>query len=146
MLEIPTKLLLLVAGAAWLAAGVGVVSVGITASHGSWSGAVIIGLVVVFVLFLVMFLNISLKHTKRILGYTEKLTSAFKFFDANSYIIMAVMIGIGVAVRLSGLVPDPGIAAFYTGLGSALLFCAIYYLVTYFAVCDMIPAENPAEN
>jgi hypothetical protein len=142
MLEIPTKLLLLLGGGAWLAAGVSVVSVGLVASHGAWSGAMIIALVIVFALFLVMFLRISSKHTKRILGYTERLTSALKFFDANSYIIMAVMIGLGVAVRLSGLVPDPGIAAFYTGLGSALLVCAIYYLVTYFSVVDLLAAES----
>jgi hypothetical protein len=142
MLEIPTKLLLLVAGAAWLAAGLGVTSVGIGASHGAWSAQMVIALVIVFVLFLVMFLRISLKHTRRILGYTEKLTPAFKFFDANSYIIMAVMIGLGVAVRLSGLVPDPAIASFYTGLGSALLLCFIYYLVTYVAVCDELSVKN----
>jgi hypothetical protein len=142
MLEIPTKLLLLLGGAAWLAAGLSVTSVGITASHGAWSGAMIIALIIVFLLFLAMFLRISLKHAKRILGYTERLTSAFKFFDANSYIIMAVMIGLGVAVRLSGLVPDPGIASFYTGLGSALLICALFYLVTYVAVCDILPTKS----
>lgn len=142
MLEIPTKMLLIVAGIAWLAAGLSVAGVGLVACNGVWTIPMIIGLLVAFALFLVMFLRISVKHTKRILGFPERLTSLFKFFDINSYIIMAVMIGLGVSVRLSGLVPDPAIASFYTGLGAALLVCVVYYLVTYIAVCDELAVAD----
>jgi hypothetical protein len=83
-----------------------------------------------------MFISISNKHIRRIKGYTEELTSIFKFFDAKSYITIAVMIGLGAAVRLSSLVPDPVIAAFYSGLGLALFTSAVYYVATYVACCD----------
>ncbi|MDR3053552.1 MAG: hypothetical protein LBU48_06805 [Coriobacteriales bacterium] len=139
MLGIPTKILLLIAGAAWLIAGAAVTSTGIAASQASWTNDMLIGLLIVFMFFAVMFLMVSRKHKKRILGYTEQLTSILRFFDAGSYIIMAVMIGLGVAVRLSGLVPDPIIAFFYTGLGSALLLSAVYYLVTFLTVWDGFP-------
>jgi hypothetical protein len=135
MLLVPSKSLLLVAAAVWLAAGFSVCSVGISAVTG-WSAAVFAGFAVVYVLFLVMFIRISNKHIHRIRSYTEELTSAFKFFDAKSYILIAVMIGLGVAVRLSGLVPDPTIASFYSGLGLALLTSAVYYAVTYVAYGD----------
>jgi uncharacterized membrane protein YkvI len=142
MLQIPTKMLLLVAAAVWLIAGACVVSVGVTAGNAAWSLNTTIALLIVFLLFLIMFLMISRKHIKRVLGYTDKLSSITKFFDANSYAIMAVMILLGVTVRISGLVPDNIIAPFYTGLGLALLVSALYYLVTYIAVCDELAAKN----
>lgn len=58
----------------------------------------------VFCTFGVMFFKMSMKHTKRIKGY----------------LIMAVMMGGGIWLRSSGLVPDVFIAVFYTGLGYAL--------------------------
>jgi hypothetical protein len=138
---IPTKTLLVVAAAFWLAAGLSVAGVGLLASDAAWTAPMVWAMLIVFALFLVMFIRISIKHTKRILGYTDRLTSLFKFFDAGSYIIMAVMIGLGIAVRLSGLAPDFAIASFYTGLGSALLVAAIYYLVTYLTVCDALAVK-----
>jgi hypothetical protein len=135
MLLVPSKSLLLIAATVWLAAGFSVCNVGISAVSG-WSVAVFVGFIIVYALFLVMFIRISNKHIHRIRGYAEELTSAFKFFDAKSYILIAVMVGLGVAVRLSGLVPDPAIASFYSGLGLALLTSAVYYAVTYVAYGD----------
>jgi hypothetical protein len=126
MLKIPTKMLILVAALVWFLAGAGVASVGVTASEAPWTLSIAGGALVVYALFLVMFLMISRKHIRRILGFDEKLTNLFKFFDAQSYILLAVMVVIGVAVRLSGLVPDFAIALFYTGLGFALVTAAIY--------------------
>jgi hypothetical protein len=144
MLLIPTKTLLLVAAAVWLAAGVSVCSVGVSAMIG-WTIPVAVGFAIVFVLFLGMFISISNKHIRRIKGYTEKLTGIYKFFDVKSYVTIAVMIGLGLTVRLSGLVPDPAIAAFYSGLGLALLTAAVYYVATYVGCCDgLIPKEAPS--
>jgi putative exporter of polyketide antibiotics len=86
---------------------------------------------------------ISRKHIRRIQGYTEELVNLFKFFDAQSYILLAVMMVLGIAIRLSGLVPDPLIALFYSGLGLALITAAIYYTVTYIAVCDELLIKTP---
>jgi hypothetical protein len=135
MLLVPSKSLLLVAAAVWLAAGFSVCSVGVAATSG-WSVAMVVGFVIVYALFLAMFLSISNRHIRRIRGYTEKLTSIFKFFDAKSYITIAVMIVLGVAVRFSGLALAPVIVSFYSGLGLALLTSAIYYVVTYVAYGD----------
>ena len=62
----------------------------------------------------------SMKHTRRIKSYKEEFRPVWHFFDLRGYIIMAVMMGGGIWLRSSGLVPDVFIAVFYTGLGCAL--------------------------
>jgi hypothetical protein len=138
MLKVPSKMLILAAAVVWLAAGISVISVGVLSAAAPWTGVMALASLVVYALFLAMFLRISQKHIRRIRGYTEDLVNLFKFFDASSYIILAVMIGLGVAVRISGLVPDFAIALFYSGLGLALVTAAIYYVVTYIAICDAL--------
>ena len=142
MLKIPTKLLLLVAAFVWLLAGTGVASVGVTVSEDPWAAYMALACLITFVLFLIMFLFITRKHIRRIKSYTDELTNLFKFFDPPSYVIIAIMIGLGMSVRISGLVPPDIIAFFYTGLGSALITSAIVYIVTYVAICDELTASN----
>jgi di/tricarboxylate transporter len=100
-----------------------------------------IACLIVYLLFLIMFLMISRKHIRRIRDYTDEFVSIFQFFDARSYIIMAVMIGLGAAVRLSELVPGFIIAFFYSGLGLALITSGVYYVVSYIALCDELKAH-----
>jgi hypothetical protein len=141
MLLIPKKALLLIAAFVWLAAGFSVCGVGVFAMVG-WTLPVVVGFIVVHVLFLGMFIGISNRHIRRIISYTDKLISVFKFFDAKSYITIAVMIVLGVAVRLSGLVPASAIASFYGGLGLALIVSAVYYVTTYVALCDELTSQE----
>jgi hypothetical protein len=141
MLKVPPKMLMLVAAIVWLAAGAGVTSVGIAASPSPWTIFMGIACLIVYLLFLIMFLMISRKHIRRIRDYTDEFVSIFQFFDARSYIIMAVMIGLGAAVRLSELVPGFIIAFFYSGLGLALITSGVYYVVSYIALCDELKAH-----
>ena len=142
MLKIPTKVLILVAAIVWFIAGASVISVGVTAATEPWSSAMGLASLIVFVAFLVLFLMIARKHIKRIRGYTEQLTEIYKFFDTQSYIIIAVMVFLGAAIRISLLVPEPAIASFYSGLGLALLASSIYYIVTYVAICDELVIKD----
>lgn len=65
---------------------------------------------------------------------TRKLASLSGFFfDTKGYIIMAIMMGGGIALRMSGALPDWFIAFFYTGLGLALLLAGISFVIRYFA-------------
>jgi hypothetical protein len=129
-------MLIVFAAAVWLAAGAGVASVGMTASPNPWTFGTTMAFLIIYVLFLIMFLAISRKHIRRIRSYTEELIGMFKFFDPPSYIILAVMIVVGTSVRLSGLVPGAVIASLYSGIGLALITAAVYYAVTYVAICD----------
>ena len=49
------------------------------------------------------------------------------FFDKKSYLLMVFMIGLGIALRSTGIAPDRFIAVFYTGLGSALTLAGILF-------------------
>ena len=135
MLKVPTLALLLVAALVWLLAGACVLNVGITTAETPWTFDMAIGFAIVFASFLVMFLIIARRHIKRIRNYTDEMMNMFKFLDPPAYIILFVMIGIGASVRISGLVPTNIIAFFYSGLGAALITAAIFYIVTYVALC-----------
>ena len=136
MLKVPTKALLLVAALVWLIAGAAVVSVGVDAAEEPWTPSMALGFLIVYLFFFPMFLRLCRKHTKRIRRYTEELTNLAKFLDPPAYIIILVMIGIGISVRISELVPPEIIAFFYSGLGSALITAAIVYILTYIAICE----------
>ena len=146
MLKIPTKALILVAAIVWFVAGAAVTSVGVTAASEPWT--LLMGTVffAVLIAFLILFLMIARKQIRRIESYTEELTEVFKFFDAQSYIIMAVMIFLGAALRISLLLPDTAIACFYSGLGTALIASSIYYMVTFVATCEQFVVKERSQS
>ena len=84
-----------------------------------------------FCAFGLMFFKMSIKHTKRIKGYQEEFRPVWHFFDLKAYIIMAVMMGGGIWLRASGLVPDVFIAVFYTGLGCALALAGVLFWIMF---------------
>lgn len=134
MFKVSKRALLLVAGAVWSAAGINIVRIGIEA-YGACgpAGRMMIelaaGSVAVYAAFWFMvFSRLLAKHTGRIAGYAEDRHHIWRFFDAKSYAIMAVMMGGGIALRAFGLVPLWFIAFFYTGLGVALLAAGIGFL------------------
>lgn len=53
----------------------------------------------------------------------------------KSYLIMAFMMGGGIWLRSSGLVPDTFIAVFYTGLGCALALAGVLFWMMFFTFC-----------
>ena len=95
----------------------------------------------VFCAFGFMFFKMSVKHARRINGYNEAFRPVWHFFDLKSYCIMAFMMGGGIWLRSSGLVPDVFIAVFYTGLGCALALAGILFWVMFF-VYRPVGGEN----
>lgn len=89
--------------------------------------------VVVFAMFGAMFLRITVRHTTRIHGYSASTLPFWHFFDVPSYLIMGIMMGGGIWLRFSGLVPTQFIAVFYTGLGCALALAGVVLLWQYCA-------------
>ena len=126
--------LLAIAGCVWLIAGFNVARLGILSymELTSISLLYIILSIAVFCAFGFMFYKMSIKHRKRIKGYKEEFRPVWHFFDLKSYIIMAVMMGGGIWLRSSGLVPDVFIAVFYTGLGCGLALAGIIFWVMFF--------------
>lgn len=131
--HVKKRTLLAVAGCVWLAAGINVARLGILSymKLTEISFVHILLSVLVFCAFGAMFYKMSMKHTKRIKGFAEATKSIWHFFDIKSYCIMAFMMGGGIWLHSSGLVPDVFIAVFYTGLGCALALAGVLFWVMF---------------
>lgn len=132
-MKISTEKLLLVAGMVWIVAGANIGNIGIGAiAHDHLVWWVMLGTLVVFLLFhLFVFQKLVKKHAERIRGFEEDKKHIWHFFDKKGYIVMAVMMGGGMALRASGLLPEWFIALFYTGLGLALTVAGASFMVSY---------------
>ncbi len=131
--HVPKRTLLAIAGVVWFIAGFNVSRLGVIAYQSlpgvSWLHGLLS--VVVFCAFGIMFYKMSGKHTTRILNYDEPTRPFWHFFDLKAYCIMAVMMGGGIWLRNSGLVPPVFIAVFYTGLGCALALAGVVFLTVF---------------
>lgn len=132
--HVKKRTLLAIAGCVWLMAGFNVARLGvlsylqirpITALHILMSAIVLCG-------FGFMFYKMSMKHTRRIKEYRQETKPVWHFFDLKSYCIMTFMMGGGIWLRSSGLVPASFIATFYTGLGCALALAGILFWWMFF--------------
>lgn len=148
MLKISTEKLMLVAGVVWFLAGANILKLGLEAYLQDWGwllAPLIVGSCAVFAAFHIrIFTGMVAKHTRRIYGYAEPRKSVFAFFDAKGYAMMAIMMGGGISLRMSGFVPDWFIAFFYTGIGVALALAGVDFLVRYFRTshawgCPFVP-------
>lgn len=130
------KVLLFIAGAVWLLAGINILRIGIS----SWisllpsAGAgkiILLALVCALILtgFFFMFRKIVRKNTNRIRSYGER-TFLLKFMDTRGWLMMAFMMTLGIVLRSSGLLPDEFFAFFYTGLGTSLSIAGILFLIS----------------
>ena len=131
--HVKKRKLLAIAGCVWLIAGFNVARLGVLSYQKLASISVfhILLSLVVFCAFGMMFFKMSIKHTKRIKGYKEEFRPVWHFFDLKAYMIMAVMMGGGIGLRSSGLVPDVFIAVFYTGLGCALALAGVMFWIVF---------------
>ena len=125
--DVKKHTLLAIAGCVWLIAGLNVARLGIQAYQGltGISTVHILLSAAVFCVFGLMFCKMSSKHNRRIQNYQEAYRPVWYFFDLKAYGIMAFMMGGGIWLRFSGLVPDVFIAVFYTGLGCALALSGV---------------------
>ncbi len=143
LFHVKKRTLLAVAGCVWLIAGANVARLGLLSYQEILpvSAIHILLSLVVFCVFGRMFFKMSGKHSRRIHGYEEPFRPVWHFFDWKAYLIMAVMMGGGIGLRASGLVPHVFIAFFYTGLGCALALAGVMFWREFLRY-----QENPAES
>lgn len=127
--HVKKRTLLAIAGCVWLIAGLNVMRLGILSYQqiGPIQPVHILLSAVVFCLFGWIFYRMTRKHTRRISGYAQETKPVWNFFDLKSYCIMIFMMGGGIWLRASGLVPATFIAVFYTGLGCALAMAGVFF-------------------
>ncbi len=132
--QIPKNQLMLIAGLVWCAAGAMVSIIGLPLEFGlAPAHLVLLPLagVIFLVFYLFIFSPLVRKHTGRIRARSEDRLPFWQFFNASSWVVMAVMMGGGMALRLSHLMPDWMIAFFYSGLGVALFLCGVRFLAVF---------------
>lgn len=138
--RLPKNHLMLIAGVVWCAAGAMVCMVGLPLElRLAPSHLVLLPLagVIFLAFYFLVFARLVRKHTARIRAREEERLPFWHFFNASSWAVMAVMMGGGMALRLSHVVPDWVIAFFYSGLGVALFLCGLRF-VGVFARKDVI--------
>lgn len=134
LFHVSKRTLLAIAGCVWMIAGFNVARLGVLSYQALRQITIVHPLLslLVFAAFGMMFYKMSMKHTRRITGYAERWRPVWHFFDRKAYCIMAVMMGGGIGLRASGLVPDGFIAVFYTGLGCALALAGVLFWLMFF--------------
>ncbi len=136
MFKVKNLTLLLIAAVVWLAAGVNIARIGLEEYALGYASVinVALSLLVGIVFWFMAFHKLTVKHTRRIAGYGDERQLFVRFFDKRSFLIMAVMMTGGIAIRSLHLMPDEFIAVFYTGLGSALALAGLLFAANYFRV------------
>lgn len=132
------RTLLAVAGTVWMIAGFNVSRMGLISYSmlEKVSAVHIVLSLLVFTAFASMFYRMSVKHTKRIQSYREDKKPFWYFFDIKSYAIMIFMMGGGIMLRSSKVLPEQFIAVFYTGLGFALALAGVSFWYRFFSYTE----------
>lgn len=133
MLKVKSEKLLIIASVVWVIAGINILRLGVIAIAETELIALLlaIGIAVTFLLFHMMFTKLVGKQSNRIRAYGNNPTCAFAFFDVKGYVMMAIMMGGGIALREFGIIPEWIIAFMYTGIGAALALAGIGFAVHY---------------
>lgn len=133
MLKVSKSTLLFIAGFVWCLAGGNIAWLGIQEflhTEHDFPWLLVLGAVVIFTVFhMAIFSKMVIKHAARIASYPAQRLSIWRFFDVPGYIMMAIMMSGGIALRAFRLVPLWFIAFFYTGLGIALALSGISFLI-----------------
>lgn len=127
-MNISKRYLFYLAGTLWIFAGIMVFSIGLRALVRSWAPWEALVAATIFLLFyFLVFAPLVKKHECRIASDERAQMPWWAFFDKQGYLFIAAMMPLGIALRLSGLVPQCFFAFFYTGIGAALLLCGLQF-------------------
>lgn len=130
-IHVPKNHLMLIAGIVWCVAGAMVCLVGLPLLFKLEPADPILlplAMLIFAVFYLLVFSKLVRKHTHRIRAREEERLPFWHFFNRSSWIVMFVMMGGGMALRLTHAVPDWFIAFFYSGLGIALFICGLRFM------------------
>jgi len=145
IVQIPKNRLMLIAGLVWCAAGAIVCMIGLPLEFGLAPSHLILlplAVAIFLVFYFFVFSRLVEKHAGRIRARTEDRLPFWHFFNASSWAVMAVMMGGGMALRLSHVMPDWMIAFFYSGLGVALFLCGVRFLGVFARKDVLAPAPE----
>ena len=130
------RYLLAMAGGMWLGVGILLLSFSYAWLHSlpaSWmvflGGC---GITAALIISRFGFLKIVDKNVRRIIPMEGK-PCAFAFMSWKSYILVAIMVGMGITIRRSSF-PKPYLSVLYTGIGLALILSSVRYWKVFFGL------------
>jgi hypothetical protein len=125
---IPKGQLYFVACAVWSVAGMVLCyRGGVALVRGKAPALAIAGLVAGVAFYRFMFVRIPRRHIGRIDSSPHQSPCAFSFLDWKGYGMMALMISLGVTLRMSHVVSDSVLGVLYISMGVALLISALEF-------------------
>lgn len=127
--RIPKRYLLFVAALVWTFAG-GMLffrSLGMFFSSGMPPAEMLTCILVGLLFYYLLFSKISLRHISRIVKMPVEQPYIFSFFNLKSYLMMLVMIGMGVTLRITGIIPPEYLALLYGTMAVPLTMSAFRF-------------------
>lgn len=126
---VPKRILLIVAAIVWTFAGGMLIYKAFSFIRGTESIElkIAVGLFGGIIFYLLLFANISKKHTIRIMELENEKPCVFSFFSLRSYILMVIMISGGIFIRNSGYIPMEYLSVFYLTMGTPLFLSAFRF-------------------
>lgn len=118
-------------GAIWLIAGVNVARIGVVSWErvGESTVWMIVGCILTFIAFGMMFVKMVFKNLRRISQISKEKRHIWDCMPLKSFLIMVFMITLGITLRTIPAVPLSFIAFFYIGLGTALALAGVVYFI-----------------
>lgn len=129
---VPKRYLMLIAGCVWTFAGGMLLGKGIgmlaAFPHEVW-WKLLISIPAGILFYQFMFSKVFKRHSERILAIKQEKPCVFSFFNWKAYLMMGSMIGLGVFLRSSGIVPIRYLSLLYVTMGIPLSISAVMFFV-----------------
>ncbi len=94
--------------------------------------------------FRLLFQHISARHIARILTLKPERPCLFSFLSWRSYMLMIIMVGGGIGLRTSGIVPQRDLGALYVAMGLPLLASSARFFYRGFTLSHMDKVQGAA--
>lgn len=128
------RILIALSGITWSIVGIILCNLAINwLSQATHQSGILLGLAGIILSLLIHhfgFLRLVDRNIERILSKKDKVC-IFAFQAWKSYLIVAIMVGMGIALRHSPL-PKPYLSIIYTGFGGAMILSSIRYYRVFF--------------
>lgn len=134
-MKVKKPFLLLFAALTWFVGSFMVLKTGVVAALTEYNFfSMLVSLAVFSAFHIFIFGRLVKRHTLRIMDSEEPKLFFLSFFDLRSWLVMIFMMGMGIALRRLGILPNWWIASVYVGIGSALAVGGIHFALYYIRV------------
>jgi len=129
------NVLLIFAGIVWMAASFILIFKGILFFLTDTSNYLIklfIAIIIFIFFFKLLFKKVSVKYLKRIISLKKEKPCIFSFFSIKGYTLMIFMMGMGIGLRDTKIIPLSYLSCLYFGVGIPLLASSFRFYISGF--------------